>query len=95
MLTSIYCIAINYINTFTPQITGATQATAQLARLHTFVSGLQLGSDYIDIDAKIDCGDRYTHVISMHDLDFVLKTTQMESILLSSPSYELKNVGLR
>ena len=31
----------------------------------------------------------------MHDLDFAMKTTQTESILLSLPSYELKNIGLR
>ena len=33
----------------------------------------------------------------MHNLDFVLKTTQVESILLSwlSYMYELKNVRLR
>ena len=54
--------------------------------------GLQLGSDYIDVDAKIDCGDR---LIRMHNLDFAMKTTQTESILLSSSSYELKNVRLR
>ncbi|XP_065914704.1 uncharacterized protein [Dysidea avara] len=31
----------------------------------------------------------------MHDLDFAMKTTQTESVLLSSPSYKLKNIGLR
>ena len=64
---------------------------AQLAR-----AGLQLGSDYIDVEGEIDCGDQLnTHMIRMHDLDFAMKTTQTESILLSSPFYELKNVGLR
>ena len=28
----------------------------------------------------------------MHDLDFAMKTTQMESVLLYLPSYELKNI---
>ena len=36
-----------------------------------------------------------THINRMHDLNFAMKTTQMESVLLSSPSYELKNIGLR
>ena len=35
-----------------------------------------------------------TRTLGMHNLDFAMKTTQMESVLLSSPSYELKNVGL-
>ena len=34
-------------------------------------------------------------MIRMHDLDFAMTTTQTESILLSSPSYELKNIGLK
>ena len=34
-------------------------------------------------------------MIRIHDLDFIMKTTQMESVLLSSSSYELKDVGLR
>ena len=38
-------------NTFTPQIKGAARATFRN------VAGLQLGSDYIDVDAEIDCGD--------------------------------------
>ena len=33
--------------------------------------------------------------VLMHDLDFAMKTTQMESILLFSLSCELKNIGLR
>ena len=41
-------------------------------------------------------GSINTHVIRMHDLDFAMisLTTQTGSVLLSSPSYELKNVGL-
>ena len=35
--------------------------------------------------------------MGMHDLDFAMKTTQTESVSLSSPSYELKNrlTGMR
>ena len=71
--------------TFTPQIKGATQ-----------LAGLHMGSDYIDIKAEMDCGNhKNAHVIRMYKLNFAIKTTQTESVLLSSPSYELKNVGLR
>ena len=66
---------------------------AQLTGL--LVAGLQLGSDYIDAEAEINCESINTHVIMMHDLYFAIKTTQMESVLLSFPSYKLKNVGLR
>jgi len=35
------------------------------------------------------------HVINMNYLELAMKTTQMNSVLLSSLSYVLKNVGLR
>ena len=37
----------------------------------------------------MDCGDRLiinTYIIRIHDLDFAMKTTQTESVLLSSSS---------
>ena len=49
----------------------------------------------INVEVEINCGDRLFYVIRMHDLDFVMKATHIESILLSSQSYKLKNAGLR
>ena len=54
---------------------------------------LQLGSDYIDVKAAIDyVRSINTYMIRMHNLDFVMKTIQMESVLLSSLPYELGKV---
>ena len=49
-----------------------------------------IGRDCIDINAKIDCGVRI--ILRIHNLDFAMKTTQMESVSLSSIS---KQIGLK
>ena len=44
----------------------------------------------IDTDTGIGIGPP---LIRMHDLDFAMKTTQTDSVLLCLPSYELKMLG--
>ena len=44
---------------------------------------------------KITCLAMRRSAVSLRDLDLAMKTTQTKSVLLSSLSYKLKNVGLK
>ena len=64
--------------TFVPQIKGAIHTTFAVGGLHLNVDWATSGQQ----GQNQLWGSINTHVISMHNLNFAMKTTQTESVLL-------------